>query len=147
MGGAAREIGAGGRPAGAPGPGTIPDRILLEGLTFYGYHGVHPEERVLGQRFVVDLALSVDLGPAGRSDDLAQTVNYSTVYRIVQRVVEGPACNLVEALAERIARAVLGEAGGLAIQVRVAKPWAPVKGATAGTVAVEIYRRAADLLP
>jgi dihydroneopterin aldolase len=117
------------------------DRIILEGLTFYGYHGAHPEERSLGQRFVVDLTLERDLRPAGEADDLALTTNYSAVYRIVRRVVEGPPCNLVEAVAERIAAAVLAEVGGAAVTVRVAKPWAPVKGMTEGRVAVEITRR------
>lgn len=123
------------------------DRIILEGLTFYGYHGVDPEERALGQRFVVDLALSLDLRPAGQSDDLARTANYAAVWKIVRRVVEGPACNLIETVAERIATAVLTEVGGTAIRVRVGKPWAPIKGSAAGGVAVEVYRRAADVLP
>ncbi len=116
------------------------DRILLEGLTFYGYHGVNPEERTLGQRFVVDLALSLDLRPAGRTDDLTRTANYAAIWKIVRRIVEGPPCNLIEAVAERIATAVLTEVGGTAVRVRVAKPWAPVKGSVAGTAAVEIYR-------
>ena len=119
------------------------DRIIFEGLTFYGYHGVNPEERALGQRFVVDLKLYLDLRPAGESDDLARTVNYSALAKIVRRVVEGPACNLIETVAERIAAAVLAEAGGTAVRVRVARPWAPLKGLAAGTAAVEIYRRRA----
>jgi len=116
------------------------DRILLTGLTFYGYHGFKPEERALGQRFVVDLALNLDLGPAGRSDDLAQTVDYSEAYRLVRDVVEGPPRNLIEAVAEAIAEAVLAHTTAESVWVRVCKPWAPVKGMTAGEVAVEITR-------
>jgi 7,8-dihydroneopterin aldolase/epimerase/oxygenase len=123
------------------GEGGETDRILLTGLTFYGYHGVHPEERALGQRFVVDLALDFDLRPAGESDDLAKTASYSEVYRVVREVVEGPPRNLLEAVAEGIARAVLRASGARGIRVRVAKPWAPIKGSAAGTAAVEIYRR------
>ncbi len=117
------------------------DRIVLTGLTFYGYHGVNPEERVLGQRFVVDVALDLDLRPAGESDDLAKTVSYARIYRLVREVVEGPPRNLLEAVAEEIARGVLGEPGARGVHVRVAKPWAPIKGSTAGTAAVEIHRR------
>jgi len=116
------------------------DRILLTGLTFYGYHGVNPEERQLGQRFVVDLALGLDLGPAGRSDDLARTINYSEVYKLVREVVEGPPCALIEAVAERIAERTLAQTSATSVRVRVAKPWAPVKGMVAGEVAVEINR-------
>ena len=116
------------------------DRIHLQGLTFFGYHGVHPEERKLGQRFVVDLTLETDLRPAGLSDDLAQTINYSTVYHLVKQVVEGESVQLVESLAERIATSVLNATPASAVRVRVAKPWAPIKGNVAGTVAVEIVR-------
>lgn len=116
------------------------DRILLSGLTFFGYHGANPEERRLGQRFVVDVALSLDLRPAGLTDDLTRTINYSDVYQTIQRVVEGPPCNLIEAVAERIAEALLLQTGAMAVQVRVTKPWAPVKGMVAGEVAVEIHR-------
>ncbi len=116
------------------------DRILLSGLTFFGYHGATPEERRLGQRFVVDVALSLDLRPAGLTDDLTRTINYSDVYRMVRDVVEGPPCNLIEAVAERIAETLLQRTSATAVQVRVAKPWAPIKGIVAGEVAVEISR-------
>lgn len=116
------------------------DRILLTGLTFYGYHGVHPEERRLGQRFVVDLVLTLDLEPAAASDDLARTVNYSQVYKLVREVVEGPPFNLIEAVAERIAQTILSQTSVSSVVVRVAKPWAPVQGMVAGEISVEINR-------
>ena len=116
------------------------DRIVLNGLTFYGYHGVNPEEQQQGQRFVVDLALSIDLEPAGAADDLSQTINYAQVYRLVRDVVEGPTCNLIEAVAERIATTILDQTSAQTVWVRVTKPWAPVKGMVAGEVAVEITR-------
>ena len=116
------------------------DLIRLTGLTFYGYHGVNPEEKQLGQRFVVDLELSLDLAPAGRSDDLKATVNYSEIYRIVRDVIEGQPRNLLEAVAEQIASDVLQQTSAEAVRIRLAKPWAPVKGMVAGEVAIEIYR-------
>lgn len=118
------------------------DRILLTGLIFYGYHGLNPEERRLGQRFVVDVVLTLDLKPAGLSDDLGRTINYGDVYRIVRDVVEGPPCNLIETVAERIAESLLKQTSAKAVQVRVAKPWAPIQGIVAGEVAVEISRTA-----
>lgn len=117
------------------------DRVTLTGLVFYGYHGVHPEERTLGQRFVVDLALDIDLRPAGQSDDLALTANYSEVYQAVRGVVEGPPRSLIEAVAEGVAEAALRVSKARAVRVRVAKPWAPIKGSTVGVAAVEIYRQ------
>ncbi|MBR0328475.1 MAG: dihydroneopterin aldolase, partial [Selenomonadaceae bacterium] len=51
------------------------DRITLTGMEFFGYHGVLPEENKLGQRFVVDLVLELDLHQAGLNDDLNATIN------------------------------------------------------------------------
>lgn len=117
------------------------DRIVLAGLSFYGYHGVLEEERRLGQRFVVDLTLSLDLRPAGLSDDLAQTVDYVDVYRIAREVVEGPPHRLIESLAESIAARLLATFPSLsAVAVRVAKPGAPLPSSASGEVAVEIHR-------
>ena len=117
------------------------DRVFLEGLVFYGYHGVNPEERQLGQRFVVTIGLSLDLTAAGRTDLLENTVNYAEVYRIVREVVEGPPVLLLEALAERVASALLARTSAEQVDVRLEKPWAPVKGMVDGTVGVSISRR------
>ncbi len=119
------------------------DRILLQGLQFYAYHGVNPEEQALGQRFQVDLCLGLDLRPAGQTDDLARTVNYSAVYRRVRQVVEGERFRLLEALAERLAAVLLAEFPLATVTVRVTKLHPPLQGAVQGTVAVEITRERA----
>ena len=56
------------------------DRVLLRGLLFHAHHGVLPAERTLGQKFELDLALSVDLRAAGASDALEDTISYAEVY-------------------------------------------------------------------
>lgn len=120
---------------------VVADEILLEGMRFYGFHGVHPEERRLGQRFVVDVALAVSLQGAGESDDLEETVSYSAVFAEIRRVVEGEPRQLIEAVAEEIAAAVLALDGRVQrVRVRVAKPEAPVKGSVLDAVAVRITR-------
>ena len=120
------------------------DTIELRGLTFYGYHGAHDEEQRLGQRFVVDVRMGIDLGPAGRRDDLSLTADYGLIAETVRGIVEGPPFRLIEALAESIAAAILeGHALVAEVQVRVAKPSAPVAVAPTGLVAVEIRRRRA----
>jgi dihydroneopterin aldolase len=116
------------------------DKILLEGMVFYGYHGVRQAEKELGQRFVVDLTVWRDLAAAGWSDDLTQTTSYSALYRLVESIVTGPACNLIETVAERIATAVLAQFPLDAVRVRVRKPEAPLPGVFA-SAAVEITRR------
>jgi dUTP pyrophosphatase len=117
------------------------DVIELGGLTFYGYHGAFSEEQRLGQRFVVDLRLGLDLAAAGTSDDLQLTVDYGQVAQTARAIVEGPPFKLIEALAEALAAAILdGHPLVARVQVRVAKPSAPVAVAPSGLVAVEISR-------
>jgi 7,8-dihydroneopterin aldolase/epimerase/oxygenase len=117
------------------------DRVFLEGLAFYGFHGVNPEERRLGQRFVVDVSIEADLRVAGETDDLARTVSYSAVYRVVRGIVEGPSHQLIETVAERIGAALL-EAfpRALGVTVTVRKPHAPIEAATFDAAGVTIHR-------
>ncbi|SFU35984.1 dihydroneopterin aldolase [Alicyclobacillus macrosporangiidus] len=118
------------------------DSILLRNMTFYGYHGAFPEEKAMGQRFVVSLELYLDLGPAGASDQLGDTVNYAAVYEDVRQVMEGPAYNLLERVAQRIAEEVLARHPRLqGIRVEIEKPSVPIPGAIeAVRVAMERWR-------
>ena len=117
------------------------DRILLEGMQFYGFHGVNPEERVLGQRYVVDLAVDLDLRKAGQTDRLEDTVSYSHIYRAVRAVMEGEPRSLLESVAQAIADRVLEEFPVEGITVTVKKPNPPVRGSSIELAAVQIYRK------
>lgn len=117
------------------------DRIVLEGMQFYGFHGANPEERALGQPYQVDLAVELDLHKPGVSDRLEDTVSYTRLYRVVQGVMEGEPRNLLEATAQAIADRVLAELPVKAVQVRVKKPRPPIRGSVIDHVAVEIYRK------
>lgn len=118
------------------------DEIFLEAVCFYGYHGVNPEERVQGQRFVVDIRLETDLRVAGATDDLAQTINYSAVYKQVKTIVEGTPRDLIEAVAEDIATVLLGDfAAATAVTVTVRKPQVALRGAILGAAGVRIHRK------
>jgi dihydroneopterin aldolase len=117
------------------------DEILLEGMRFYAYHGVNPEEQALGQRFTVDVVLAVDLRRAGQSDELANTVSYSAVYKVVRKIVEGEPRQLIEAVAEEIAVAILTEFPSVArVTVTVRKPEVPMKGSMLDAAGVRITR-------
>ena len=117
------------------------DRILLEGMQFFGFHGNNPEERDIGQPFVVDLEVEADLSVAGRSDSLDDTINYAALYRAVKGVMEGPPRNLLEAVAQDIADAVLGGFPVDAAKVRVRKTQPPIRDARLTSAGVEIERR------
>ena len=99
------------------------DRIVLAGLAFMARQGVYEHEKTTPQRFEVDIELELDLGPAGRADDLAATVDYGTVATFVRAVLEGPPVDLIETLAERIAAQLLERFVAVdALVVRVRKP-------------------------
>lgn len=118
------------------------DRILLEGMVFFGRHGTLPAERDLGQRFIVDIALYCDLQQAGLTDDLAATVDYSAVYEQAREIVEGPPFALTEAVAERIARVVLERHRQVeAVRVKVTKPHVRLGNTVLAGSGVEIIRR------
>jgi dihydroneopterin aldolase len=116
------------------------DSVFLEGMQFYAYHGVNPEEQALGQRFIVDVELAADLRAAGRTDDLARTISYSAVYKRVREIVEGPSSKLIEALAEDIANALLSNFPAGAVTVTVRKPEAPIRGALLAAAGVRVRR-------
>ena len=126
-------------------PFSQPDRIILEGMRFYGFHGVNPEERALGQEYLVDLTVEMDLGRAGQSDRLEDTISYARIYRAVKDVMEGEPRNLLEAAAQSIADRVLSDFPVDAVSVRVKKPHPPIRGSIIESATVEIFRRRKDL--
>ena len=118
------------------------DRILLTDMVFHGHHGTLPAENELGQPFVVSIELHLDLRPAGSSDDLTRTVDYSEVHRMARDIVEGPPVQLIETLAERITTGVLQDHPAVeAVKVRVAKPHVRLGDTVLAGSAVEILRR------
>lgn len=116
------------------------DRIVLRGVEGFGYHGVLPEERARGQRFLVDLELEVDLAAAGERDDLNATVDYSSVARDAVAIIEGEPYDLIETVASRIAAHVLADRRVEGVAVTVHKPQAPV-GVPFDDVSVTVVRR------
>ncbi|GMY14404.1 Dihydroneopterin aldolase [Fagus crenata] len=116
------------------------DKLILRGVKFHGYHGVNPEERKLGQKFLVDVDAWLDLRLAGKSDCLSDTVSYTDIYRIVKEVVEGPAHNLLESVAQLIASATLTKHPQISVvRVKVGKPHVAVPGCV-DYLGVEILR-------
>ncbi|HHY32876.1 MAG TPA: dihydroneopterin aldolase [Firmicutes bacterium] len=117
------------------------DKIVLRNMVFYGYHGVFPAEKELGQRFEVDVELVTDLSRAAQADDLdAGGINYVDVYTLVKEIVEEREFNLIEALAETIAQEILSAHDVDEVTVRVRKPEVAI-GGVLDCVEVEIVRR------
>jgi dihydroneopterin aldolase len=117
-----------------------PDKIILTGLTFYGYHGTRVQEKELGQRFLVNLELEADLRQAAQTDDLHDTINYAAVWRAIRPIMEGDSRNLMERLAQDIVDALIIQFPVQAVRIRIVKPSPPIQGAITGTSAIEFYR-------
>jgi 7,8-dihydroneopterin aldolase/epimerase/oxygenase len=85
----------------------VSDRIEIRDLRVTGTHGDLPEERERAQPFSVDIVAWVDMEAAQQSDDLADTVDYGMLAEAAAEVVGGRSYRLLEALAGRLASALL----------------------------------------
>lgn len=102
------------------------DRIVLTGLRAFAHHGVFEHERRDGQEFVIDVTARLDLRGAGSDDALASTVHYGVLAEQVVAAVESDPVDLIESVAERVARVVLQHDPVYEVEVTVHKPQAPI---------------------
>ena len=102
------------------------DRIEIKGLRARGRHGVFEEERRHGQTFVVDVTLERDLSAPAASDELGDTVDYGTLAQQISAAVTSTRFDLIEALAGHLADLALSDPTVDAVEIRVAKPEAPM---------------------
>jgi 7,8-dihydroneopterin aldolase/epimerase/oxygenase len=116
------------------------DRVRLVGMSFYGYHGVSAAEKETGRMFEIDCEMAVDLVGAGRSDRLADTVDYEKVFRLIKETVEGQAFSLLEGLAQRLAARLMKSFEVDSVTLRVRKMNPPIAGHIR-YVEVELTRR------
>jgi 7,8-dihydroneopterin aldolase/epimerase/oxygenase len=115
------------------------DRIQLSDIRCYGYVGFLPEEQVLGQWFVVDLGIDLDLAAAGRSDALDDTLDYRAVIDRTKTLVKTAKFALVERLAQAIADEILAFSQVVRVNVRLHKPSAPIPE-FGGCITIDITR-------
>ena len=103
------------------------DSIFVTGLLIHAHHGVMDHEEKVGQRFIIDLDITLDLSDAVRSDKLADTVSYSAIVETATQAFTSRSYRLVEAAAGSIADAILSTFPRIAsIRVTVHKPHAPL---------------------
>ncbi len=117
------------------------DRIHLSGIDVYAHHGVHPAERELGQRFVIDVDLWADFSEAATSDSLRRALDYTAVHRRIVQLTSEESFQLIEALAQRICDALLTEFSIERLRVTVHKPNPPIPNFL-GKVSVTLERSA-----
>jgi 7,8-dihydroneopterin aldolase/epimerase/oxygenase len=120
------------------------DTIFVNGLVLHAYHGVMPHEAKVGQPFVLDLMLEIDLREASRSDKLKHTVSYEQLVKTASEAFNARRYRLVEAAGGAVCDAVLARYPAVeSIRVTVRKPHAPI-AATFDDVGVVITRTRGD---
>jgi dihydroneopterin aldolase len=109
--------------------------IQIENMEFYSFHGHFKEERIVGNKFLVDLTIETDMKIPAESDNLKDAVNYQRVYEIVKQQMELKS-HLLEHIAGRILDSIYAEMGGITrVTVKVSKMNPPM-GGKIGSVSV-----------
>lgn len=112
--------------------------IRMEGMKFYAFHGVMPQENVVGSYFYIDLKLKTDFTRAAETDELEGTVSYADIYTIVKEEMETPS-KLLEHVCQRIAQRIFTDFPTIeAIDIRLNKENPPM-GACAKNIGVEVH--------
>lgn len=102
--------------------------IQIEGMEFYAFHGHYKEEQIVGNRFLVDLTLEIEMDRSMKSDNLKDAVNYQRAYEIVKKQMEVKSF-LLENIAGRILDALYSDLPGIKkATVKVAKMNPPMGG-------------------
>jgi dihydroneopterin aldolase len=115
--------------------------IFIQGLEVYGHHGVAHEEKVLGQRLLYDVRLTMEECRAAMTDEVADTIDYTEVIDVVVEVATTSSYSLLERLAQATAEAILRNFRIDEVWVQVTKPYPPVACALASVgAAVELQR-------
>lgn len=113
------------------------DQIVIEGLRCWAHVGVSEEERRHRQRLLLDITVEMPLATAGRMNHVRATVDYAAAVMLAKRTAEGKPYRLVEAIAERVATALLKTFRVESVTIRIRKFSVP----QAESVGVEITRR------
>lgn len=104
-------------------------RIELKNCAFFARHGVLEEEKILGQRFFVDVCMDVERSDALVTDTIENTVHYGLAFELIESVVTGTRRRLIEALALDIAKALTSRFAQIRhVSITVRKPSAPIQG-------------------
>ncbi len=103
--------------------------IQIEGMEFYAYHGHYEEERYVGNRFLLDIAIEADTKPAELSDNIEDALNYQHVYVIIKDEMENKKFHLLEGIGRKIINRLKTEIHGIeSIELKIRKMHPPMGG-------------------
>ncbi len=118
------------------------NKIFIEGMEFFAFHGHYPEEKSAGNRFLVDLVLYAETRKAELSDNLEDALNYQVAYALVREVFLHTKSNLVEKIASDVLDVLFNEFKQLRKAKIKIKKINPPMGGKIDAVGVEIKRKA-----
>jgi len=119
---------------------TTMDQISIENMEFYAFHGHYHEEQIVGSKFLVTLTIEADLHNPASSDNLRDTINYFTAYRVVKEEMDRKS-KLLENIAKRIIDAIYAHFDGIEkVTVKVSKMNPPMGGGRIEKVSVTLSR-------
>ena len=112
--------------------------IRMEGMKFYAFHGVLPQENLVGAFYYVDLKIKTDFTRASETDELEGTINYADIHAAVKEEMAIPS-KLLEHVCQRIARRLFHDFPTIeTIDIRLSKENPPM-GACAKSIGVEVH--------
>ncbi|ODS88049.1 MAG: dihydroneopterin aldolase [Chryseobacterium sp. SCN 40-13] len=115
-------------------------KIIIEDLRIYAYHGVLPEEKIIGTWYLVNLEITTDLWNAVESDALSSTLNYAEINDIIHREMAVPS-KLMEHVGGRILNTVYQNYPGITfLKIKITKTNPPMKGEMKG-VSIELEKK------
>ena len=116
------------------------DKIILKGMKFHAYHGIHQGEKSSGQTFIVDIEIFKNLSEPGKTDSIEDTINYSDVFIEIKKIIEHQSHNLLEYVAELIASKIISIYPIDNIKIKIKKPEVKIEDGKLDYAAVEIFR-------
>lgn len=116
------------------------DKLVIRNLELYASIGVSAAEREVGQRLLINLEVGYDLSLAGRSDELTDTISYSNLARLIQKIGTSTECRLLEYMAEQMCEAIFSHFPVINVRLQLLKKPPPVK-LMMEAAGVEIYRQ------
>ena len=112
--------------------------ILLKEIRCYAYHGVAPQENLIGNEYIIDLKLKVDISKATRTDEVADTVNYAEVHQVIKNEMAVPS-KLLELVSGRVVQKLFGQFACIGeIELRLSKRNPPM-GADIESAGIELH--------
>ena len=115
--------------------------IEIEEMEFYAYHGHYKEERIVGNRFLLDLRIETDCNKAARSDKIYDAVNYQIAYKVIREQMKRKS-HLLENIAQRILDALFENLKGIKKATIKVRKMNPPMGGQIKSVSVTMSKKA-----